>query len=250
MLSVCWPQPCSSDPLRYLGQYFWLNKNSVNNIHAFPFEHTGLCYYFPSPSPAAMFYWRGNNTSTSNDGLEIRFKLFTSAVGFQFLLSAGILAPACFSQRDIAHCLSQDIWVSPALLLVSPLNNLINVHKVPNAPDGWVIPIQILQSFSVYPLLLLLSCWVAQVVGTHIVDIHPKEVSPWCFQWSRLMLLSVADDVLVKPQQISLLAVLLATSAQHIWHSCVALAAWDAAGGATTTALRLHMCLRAASPHK
>lgn len=41
-----------------------------------------------------------------------------------------------FCQRDIAHCLSQDIWVSPALLLVSPLKNLINVHTVPNAPDG------------------------------------------------------------------------------------------------------------------
>lgn len=185
----------------------------------FPLNTQAFVTISPSPSPAAMFYWRGNNTSTSNDGLEIRFKLFTSAVGFQFLLSAGILAPACFSQRDIAHCPSQDIWVSPALLLVSPLNNLINVHKAPNAPDGWVIPIQILQSFSVYPLLVLLSCWVAQVVGAHVVDIHPKEVSPWCFLWSRLMLLSVADDVLVKPQEISLLAVFFARSAQHIWHS-------------------------------
>lgn len=154
----------------------------------FPLNTQAFVTISPSPSPAAMFYWRGNNTSTSNDRLEICFKLFASAVGFQFLLSAGILAPACFCQRDIARCPSQDIWISPALLLVSPLNNLINVHTVPNAPDSWVILIQILQSFSVYPLLVLLPYWVTQVVGADVVDIHPKKMSPWCFLWSRLVL--------------------------------------------------------------
>lgn len=59
---------------------------------------------------------------------------------------------------------------------------------MPNAPDGWVILIQILQLFSVYPLLVLLSHWVAQVVGAHVVDSHPKKMSPWCSLWCRLML--------------------------------------------------------------
>lgn len=66
----------------------------------------------------------------------------------------------------------------------------------------------------------------------------------WCSLWS------MADDALVKPQEISLFPVFLATSAQHICPSRVAFAAWDAAGGAATTALRLHVCLRVLSPHK
>ena len=109
----------------------------------------------PSPSPAAIFYWRGNNISASNDRLEIYFKYFTSAFEFQLSLSAGSLVPTCFCQRNFAHCLSEYILFSPVLLLVSPLNNLMNVHAVPDAPDVWVILIQILQLFCVYPLAYL-----------------------------------------------------------------------------------------------
>lgn len=59
MLSVCWPQPRSSDLLHYLGQYFWLNKNSVNDVLAFPFEHAGLCYYFPLTLPSSYVLLEG-----------------------------------------------------------------------------------------------------------------------------------------------------------------------------------------------
>lgn len=113
----------------------------------------------PSCSPTDVFYWRGNNISASNDRLEICLNNLLLQLDFssRYLLVFCFLLVFC--QRDIAHCLSQHISFSPVLLLVSPLNNLINVHTVPNAPDIWVILIQILQLFCVYPLAYLLVHW-------------------------------------------------------------------------------------------
>lgn len=123
----------------------------------------------PSPSSAAVFYWRGNNISASNDRLEICLNNLPVQLGFSshYLLVFCFLLVLC--QRDIAHHLSQHISFSPVLLLVSPLNNLINVHAVPNAPDIWVILIQILQLFCIYPLAYLLVHWA----------LH----KPWGFTW-------------------------------------------------------------------